>query len=186
MGQADTDQLLDFFKGLADKTRLKIVGILAQREASTEDLAGILQLSAGTVSHHLAKLAKAGLVKARAASYYSIYRLDPSVLEAMAKTLLGTEVVANVPAADLESYDQKVLRDFRTKGGKFKTIPAQRKKRTVLLHHIAASFEPGTRYSEKKVNEILKRFHQDTATLRRELIAENLMMRDGGMYWRKE
>jgi DNA-binding HxlR family transcriptional regulator len=186
MSQEDTDRLLDFFKALADKTRLKIVGILAQREATTEDLAGILQLSAGTVSHHLSKLAKAGLVKARAESYYSIYTLDPSQLETMAKSLLGTEAVASVPAAELEAYDKKLLRDFTSKDGKFKSIPTQRKKRSVLLHHIAVSFKPGTRYSEKKVNEILRRFHDDTATLRRELIAEKLLMRDSGTYWRKE
>jgi predicted transcriptional regulator len=186
MSQEDTDRLLEFFKALADKTRLKIVGILAQREATTEDLAEILKLSAGTVSHHLSRLAKAGLVKARAESYYSIYTLEPSGLEAMAKSLLGTELVASLPEADLEAYDKKVLRDFTSKGGKFKTIPAQRKKRAVLIHHLSGSFKPGLRYSEKKVNEILKRFHDDTATLRRELIAEKLLMRDGGSYWRKE
>ena len=69
---------------------------------------------------------------------------------------------------------------------KFKNIPAQRKKRTVLLHHIVSSFEPGTRYPEKKVNGILKEFHADVATLRRELIAEKMLMRDGSSYWRKE
>jgi predicted transcriptional regulator len=186
MSQEESDRLLELFKALADKTRLKVLGVLAQREATTEDLAGILHLSAGTVSHHLARLAKAGLVNARAESYYAIYRLDPSGLETMAKSLLGKELMASVPAAELESYDQKVLRDFRTRDGKFKTIPAQRKKRSVLLHHITASFKPRTSYPEKKVNEILKRFHDDTATLRRELIAEKLLMRDGGMYWRKE
>jgi hypothetical protein len=186
MGEEDTDRLLDFFKALADKTRLKIVGILAQREATTEDLAGILQLSAGTVSHHLSRLSKAGLVKARAESYYSIYTLDPSRLETMARSLLGPELVVSLPEAELEAYDQKVLRDFTTKDGKFKTIPAQRKKRSVLLHHLSESFKPGKRYSEKSVNEVLKRFHADTATLRRELVAENLLSRDGGVYWRKE
>lgn len=186
MSDEDTERLLDFFKALADKTRLKIVGVLAQREATTEDLAAILELTPGTISHHLSRLSKAGLVNARAESYYSVYRLEPSQLEAMAKSLLGTEDVANVPAAELQAYDQKVLRDFTTKEGKFKTIPAQRKKRSVLLHHLIGSFKPGTRYPEKKVNTILKRFHDDTATLRRELIAERLLMRDGGTYWREE
>ena len=44
----------------------------------------------------------------------------------------------------------------------------------------------GTRYSEKQVNEILKRYHEDTATLRRELVGFGLMQREGGEgeYWR--
>jgi hypothetical protein len=42
------------------------------------------------------------------------------------------------------------------------------------------------RYSEKQVNEMLNRFHEDTATLRRELVGYGLMGREGGggEYWR--
>lgn len=42
------------------------------------------------------------------------------------------------------------------------------------------SFEADRRYSEKEVNEIRARFHPDTATLRRERYANNLMDREGG------
>jgi len=44
------------------------------------------------------------------------------------------------------------------------------------------------KYTEKQVNEILGRFHEDTATLRRELIGFKLMAREGGggAYWRVE
>jgi hypothetical protein len=34
------------------------------------------------------------------------------------------------------------------------------------------------------VNEIIKRSHPDTATLRRELIGNHLMQREAGSYWR--
>jgi hypothetical protein len=56
------------------------------------------------------------------------------------------------------------------------------------LQHVAEAFEPGVRYSEKQVNEILARFHADTATLRRELVGYGLVEREegGGEYWRKE
>ena len=42
------------------------------------------------------------------------------------------------------------------------------------------------RYSEKQVNAILSRYHEDTASLRRELIGFSLMRRtdDGTKYWR--
>jgi hypothetical protein len=56
----------------------------------------------------------------------------------------------------------------------------------VVLRRVIKAFEPGTRYSEQQVNEILARFHSDTATLRRELVGSNLMEREGGggEYWR--
>jgi hypothetical protein len=47
-------------------------------------------------------------------------------------------------------------------------------------------FEPGARYPEKQVNEILSRFNEDTARLRRNLVDFKLMARQGGggEYWR--
>ncbi len=52
------ETLLAFFKALADKNRLKIVGVLAQKETSVEELAVVLGISPSTVSHHLSKLAR--------------------------------------------------------------------------------------------------------------------------------
>ena len=48
------------------------------------------------------------------------------------------------------------------------------------------AFEPGVRYTEKQVNEILGRFHEDTATLRQELVDYHMLAREGGggEYWR--
>ena len=63
-------------------------------------------------------------------------------------------------------------------------MPSQRKKLDAILNHVVNDFEKDVRYPEKKVNEILSRFYTDTATLRRELIAANLMQRKNGEYWR--
>jgi hypothetical protein len=54
------------------------------------------------------------------------------------------------------------------------------------LRHVVKSFEVGKRYSEKRVNEILAQYHEDTATLRRELVGYGLMKREGGggEYWK--
>jgi hypothetical protein len=54
-----------------------------------------------------------------------------------------------------------------------------------VLRHIVKSFEPGKYYSEKQVNKILSAFHEDTASLRRELVGYGLMEREGGggKYW---
>lgn len=70
-----TDQnteLVTFFKALADSSRLKIVGLLAQRPYTVEQLAAMLDLRPSTVSHHLSRLTEAGLVSARAEGYYSV------------------------------------------------------------------------------------------------------------------
>jgi hypothetical protein len=187
MESKNADPLLSFFKALADANRLKIVGLLAGEEYTVEQLAEILHLRASTVSHHLSRLAMAGLVSARAESYYNFYRLETVELERMARSLLSPETLPGVASGiDRSAYDQKVVADYLLPGGGLKTIPAQRKKLEVLLHHIVQDFESGARYNEKQVNEILSRFHEDTATLRRELVGCRLLAREAGAYWRVE
>jgi len=183
------NELLEFFKALADANRLKIVGLLAQQEASVEQLAALLGLGASTVSHHLSRLAKAGLVTARADGYYSVYRLETDALKAMAQRLLKEEELPRLSEPlDLDSYDRKVLSSFTDPDGRIKAFPVQDKKFQVILRHVLKAFEPGVRYSEKEVNEILVRFNDDTASLRRGLVEYKLMAREGGggAYWRVE
>lgn len=179
--------LLEFFKALSDANRLKIVGLLAQEELSAEQIAAMLDLRPSTVSHHLSYLVHVGLVSARAESYYNIYRLEVGALEAMAKRLLSRETFKAAAAdVDTDAYDRKVLQSYLRPDGSIKAFPTQLKKLTVILRHVVQAFEPGVRYSEKQVNDILSRYHEDTATLRRELVESGLMAREGGGrdYWR--
>jgi hypothetical protein len=182
MGETD---LLTFFKALADANRLKIVGLLSQEAYPVEQLAAMLNLRPSTVSHHLSRLAEAGLVSARAEGYYSVYRLEVPALEAMARRLLSREDLPEAAAgADRAAYDRKIIADFSMPDGRLKTIPAQHKKLLAILGHVVQSFESDRRYSEPEVNAILRRFHDDTATLRRELVGAGLMAREAGQYWR--
>jgi predicted transcriptional regulator len=184
-----TEELLEFFKALADANRLKIVGLLAREPSSVEALAQALGLGASTVSHHLSKLSRAGLVSARTEGHYYIYSLHTEALQAMAQRLLKEE---NLPPlsedADLDAYDRKVLSNFLDAGGRIKDFPSQHKKFLAILRHVVQAFQPGERYSEKQVNEILGRYHEDTAYLRRSLVEQRLMQRQGGggEYWRTE
>ncbi|NUM49249.1 MAG: metalloregulator ArsR/SmtB family transcription factor [Anaerolineales bacterium] len=187
MRDDQTPQLLAFFSAMADANRLKIIGLLAQEDFSVEELTGMLKLSASTVSHHLSKLSKIGLVSARAESYYNVYHLHTEVLETMAKSILAQDTLPNAVAdVDMSAYDRKVLESYAQPDGRLKTIPAQRKKLEAILRHVVQTFEPGVRYPEKQVNELLSRFHDDTASLRRELIGYKLLAReaDGSAYWR--
>mgnify|MGYP000144444876 CR=1 FL=1 len=185
----ENPELVSIFKALADSSRLKIVGLLAQQPYSVEQLAALLDLKPSTVSHHLARLSEVGLVSARAESYYNVYQLDKGVLEETTRRIFSSEQISAVTAdVDLEAYDRKVVNDFTRPDGRLSDIPAQRKKREAILRHVVKAFEPGKRYSEKQVNEILSGFHADTATLRRELVGYKLMERegDGEDYWRTE
>lgn len=181
------DDLLNFFKALADANRLKIAGLLAQEPLTVEELAEMLNLHPSTVSHHLSRLAKAGLVSARAAGYYSLYQFETKALDNMARRLLERETLPAVAAqVDVDAYDRKVLNTFLTPAGRIKDYPSQQKKLAAILRYVVRSFEPGKRYPEKEVNEILSRFNDDYASLRRHLVEFRLLARasDGREYWR--
>ena len=182
-----SEELVTFFKALADSNRLKIVGLLAEKSYSVEELAELLQIKPSTVSHHLARLSDAGLVRARSESYYNVYQLDQSVLQEKARTMFTQVELSNVAAeVDAAAYDKKVIRDYTRRDGSLKTLPAQRKKLEAILRYVVQAFDAGKRYSEKQINEILSGYHDDTATLRRELVGYGLMQREGGggEYWR--
>lgn len=182
-----SEELVTFFKALADSNRLKIVGLLAEKPYSVEELAALLGLKPQTISHHLARLAEAELVTSRAESYYSVYQLDRKMLEERSRSMFSQNELSTVVAdVDADAYDNKVIKDYSRRDGSLKTLPSQRKKLEAILRHVVKSFDVGKRYSEKRVNEILSRFHEDTATLRRELVGYGLMKREGGggEYWR--
>ena len=184
MPEEDFQALLHFFKALADENRLKLMGLLANREQSVEELAALLQLRAPTVSHHLAKLKELDLVGMRPEGNTHIYWLNSETLRNASKGLLSSEKMASlVDDVEGDAWERKVLRDF-FEGTRLKEIPASRKKRSVVLRWLATRFEQGVLYKESQVNEIIERHHPDTAWLRRELIAEKLMQRENGMYWR--
>ncbi len=180
-----SEELLDFFKALADANRLKIVGVLAQQSSTVEQLAAMLNLQPSTVSKHLSYLAHVGLVSARAEGYYNIYRFEDATLEAMARRLLARETLPAAAAdVDLDAYDRKVVRDFSLPDGRLKSLPMQLKKFQAILRHVVTPFEFDIEYTEKQINEALAQFHEDTAMLRRGLIEAKLMARDHGVYWR--
>lgn len=182
----DIHELMLFFKALADANRLKIIGLLASAPLSVEEIAGRLNISSSTVSHHLAKLSKAGLVSAKAEGYYNVYRLEEKTLEEMSKRLIAKD---SLPAAtaevDMNAYDRKILNIYLNLDGSLKEVPLQQKKLEVVLRHIMKSFEPGRTYTEKEVNEIIERFNEDISGLRRDLIEFKLLgrERDGSVYW---
>ncbi len=88
------------------------------------------------------------------------------------------------PAAILEA----VTRDPRLRAfaghGRIETLPARQARRHLLLDKIAQAFEPGVRYSERRVSLFLGALHADYATLRRYLVNDEFLSRSDGQYWR--
>ena len=89
-------EILPLLKALADKNRLRIIGLLAQRPHTVEELASALKVGASTTSHHLSVLGKAGLVAGKVQGDYSVYSLQTGQLEETAKRLLRPEKLTNV------------------------------------------------------------------------------------------
>ena len=183
MEQDKLEPLLRFFKALANKSRLKIVGILANRECSVSDLADLLDLRESTVSHHLAMLRELGLVRLQAEGNTHIYWLNQEALIQMNKDLFSTESLSTlVQGVDEQSWEDKVLSTFVI-DDRLTQIPARFKKRQVILRWLADKFEFDRRYTEREVNEIIQRHHPDYASLRRYMIESKLMQREKGIYW---
>ena len=171
------------FKALGHPARLLILNLVQVKPRHGEELATILQLTPATISHHLATLTSVGLLESRKDQYYQTYSLVGAVL----KRTLGE--VVRLPQPELPSdvqtdaYRDKVLKTFFRRG-RLTQLPVQLKKRLIILEKILQEFEPEHKYTEHEVNQILLEFHEDVATLRREMIASGLMARQSGIYWR--
>ena len=61
----------------------------------------------------------------------------------------------------------------------------KRTRRRLLLDQVAQAFEPGRKYPEAAVDEVLKAIFDDHCALRRYLVDEAFMSRSAaGLYWR--
>lgn len=185
MSDHDISLLLSFFKALANESRLKILGLLANEERSVEELASHLGLKEPTVSHHLARLKSLGVVSMRADKNTHYYRLELGALQSMSEGVFTAKGMASL-GGEMESqdaYGAKVRGTFIEEGRLVK-IPGSRKKRHVILEWLVTFFEEGRTYPEAEVNEIIAPIHEDVATLRRELVGAKLLARERGVYWR--
>lgn len=182
--EPELQTLLRALKALADQNRLRILGLLAAQPRSVEELAHLLDLKAATVSWHLAKLKEIDLVQMHAEGNTHVYHLDGRGLGRINHLLGSPERMTQWAGEEVgDPWERKVIADF-VQNGRLKTIPAYRKKREILFRWLAAQFEDNRTYTEKEVNDLLSRYHEDTATLRRELVGYKLLRRDHGLYWR--
>lgn len=173
------DELLSFMRSLADAERLKIAGMLGVEALSPTQVAERLEMKPAEVQRHLEQLTAAGLAYKEG----NLYRLDSQALEKLTRQVLAQ---SRPPAAEFEGdeFEVKTLRGYFSQDGTLKSIPTQQKKLRVILKYLAKDFQPGMKYPENQVNQMLKRYHEDYAALRRYLVDNGLLKREKGIYWK--
>jgi hypothetical protein len=164
---------------LAEPDRLRVVAALALGAATVAEVRAATGLSARAAGTALARLIDGELViRGQDGRHYIV----EEVFRAAARAATPDEGGADEhPGASDDA--SKVLRAF-VRDGKLVSIPAHHGKRLVILDRLAQEFEPGRRYTERQVNAILRRWHDDTAALRRYLVDDEFLERDRGEYWR--
>ncbi|MBC6937974.1 MAG: DUF2087 domain-containing protein [Chloroflexi bacterium] len=184
--QPEFETLLNFFKALGNEKRLKIVGLLAEREYTVGELAETLGVKEPTVSQHLDMLKHFGLVKVRPEGNFRYYTFDAQALINMNREVFSREGLASIVSEAVESGDEFERRVFKSffDGERITHFPSSEKKWLVILRWLADRFEYGVKYPEKQVNEIITCHHPDYALLRRELVDRGFMQREKGIYWR--
>jgi hypothetical protein len=184
VAETDLPALLLFFKALAHDNRLKLLGFVAQRDRTVQELANLLNLTEPTTSHHIGLLHKIGLVRLRPEGNLHWYAFEPDGLSQLAKSLLSQKEVASWATDASQPVPDRVIQNYLEPDGRLRQIPAARKKRYPVLAWLATHFDSDRRYREAEVNAILQTRHWDSATLRRELVGYRMLAREKGIYWR--
>ena len=117
----------------------------------------------------LSRLVAGGLLDGEAGKGYRVRT------EALQAAAIPPAAEAEGPEATAAQGDE-VLRRF-IHNGRLLAMPAAHGKRLVVLDHLAGLFEPGRRYPEPEVNELLGRYHPDYAMLRRYLVDDGFLDR---------
>lgn len=162
---------------LAEPDRLKVAAAIVLGSETVEQVVDATGLEPKAVEQALARLTSGGLVGGDRRKLV----LDEEELRAAVRSAAEEREAGEKLGLPPASSD--VLRRF-IRNGRLVSIPMARSKRLVILDHLSQEFEPGWRYTEADVNQILGDYHEDVAALRRYLVDEGFMDRDAGEYWR--
>ena len=178
----ENPEMMSFVKALASADRLRIIGVLVRGKAAQSDIAEQLHLPLKDVFNHLAYLVEVGIVN----ETEGVYDLDEKTVESYARGQFEGKRPTFEANAGKPDDVRKVLKNYLNADGTLKQIPPQGNRLLIVLNFIVEAFAYDTNYTETEVNTILRRFHVDTAALRRYLVDNGLMDResDGTRYWR--
>jgi hypothetical protein len=175
-------EILSFVKAMASAERLRVIGALVRGRATQAEIAGQLHVPVREVFDHLSFLAHVGIVSETDGAY----ELNEKAIESLARGQFEGKRPAYEAKEGKQEDVRKVLKNFLNADGTLKQLPPMGNKLLIVLNFIVDAFAFDTNYTEKEVNAILRRFHVDTAALRRYLVDQKLMARegDGTKYWR--
>ncbi|RJX38911.1 DUF2087 domain-containing protein [Paenibacillus pinisoli] len=181
------EKVVNYHKALADPTRIKMLILLAEGELNGGELAERLYVTPATITHHATKLREASLINERRDKntiYFSLnhYFIKNSAAATEELIYRRSEEGGRTMEEKNEALRASVIRNFFTAEGRLKNIPSQLKKKLIVLEHIVSALEKGRTYSEKEMNEFIKGYHDDFATIRREFIMHQYMYRDKEVY----
>ncbi len=176
------ERRVEVLKALADTSRLAVVNALLEGPHCAEELATRLRRSPSTITFHLKKLEQAGLVSRTRNQYYGVFQLSLELLDVTLKDFISHPSGEDSPEQKrLRKYREKVLQTF-VKNGRLVQLPKQWKKQRIILDELVKQLDPAKEYREGELNVVLEAFHLDYCTLRRLLIDEGYMTRDGQRY----
>jgi hypothetical protein len=162
---------------LADDERRRVAAAITLGATTLEGVVAASGMPIDRVGRALGRLVDAGLVT-RATGGLTI---GGDVFQRAAREALARPKRSEHEG---ESAERRKVLDAFIHDGRITSVPATHGKRMVVLDWLAQAFEPGVRYPEREVNEIIAARHPDSAMLRRYLVDEGLLDRAGGEYWR--
>jgi hypothetical protein len=167
---------------LAEPERLRVVAAMVLGARTHAEIGRAAGLDPKTVAAALHRLHVGGLIEDAPGGY--VLR---SALFKEAARAAAPPPPSEKPHGYVDPKVEQLVRTF-VRDGRLVRLPAQRARRRIVLEHVASSFEPGLRYPEREVDAVLRAWTEggllDHVTLRRYLVDENLLDRDGGEYWR--
>lgn len=203
ISQEQAGQLESLFviaKALASPGRLAIIGTLATRlkeTMTTEELSAQVNIPLGRIERDLRQLAEASIITIeewqaqkpgsepvpwRLAFNSEYLKLMPQLITVLHQ--LNSQLHPAEPRAPLDERARTIGRFI--KAGRLVGWPAQYTRQLYVLEEVAKVFEPGMRYSERDIDNILKQVYEyDHCTLRRFLVDNKFLHRENGVYWKE-
>jgi ArsR family transcriptional regulator, arsenate/arsenite/antimonite-responsive transcriptional repressor len=78
----------DIFKALNDPARREILKMLRKRDLTAGEIAAKFKMTAPSISHHLDKLKRAGLVTIEKQGQYVIYSINTTIIDDILQYLI--------------------------------------------------------------------------------------------------
>ena len=157
---------------LADENRLRVFAAVALGASTVDEIAQRSGLDETDVQAALPRLVGSGLVSQDGGLHIPAEALQEAARRRPERVRGATDATPD---------EQRILRNFVV-DGRLVRLPARSAQKRVVLGYVARRFDDDRSYEEREVNEVLRGFHDDPASLRRYLVDEGLLERESGIY----